>query len=49
MKETKFGARHAPLVRPVTPTYQTGEGRPTPNLGFSQWSNETLWIYRYVF
>jgi hypothetical protein len=36
MKKTTFGAGHAPPVRPVTATGQTGEGRPTPNLGFSQ-------------
>jgi hypothetical protein len=35
MKKTTFGARHAPPVRPVTFTGQTGEGRLTPNLGFS--------------
>jgi hypothetical protein len=36
MEKTPFGAGHAPPVRPVMATGQTGEGRPTPNLGFSQ-------------
>jgi hypothetical protein len=36
MKKTQFGGGHAPPVRPVTATGQTGEGRPTPNRGFSQ-------------
>jgi hypothetical protein len=36
MEKATFGAGHAPPVRPVAATGQTGEGRPTPNLGFSQ-------------
>jgi hypothetical protein len=36
MEKTTFGAGHAPLVRPVTATGQTGGGCPTPNLEFSQ-------------
>jgi hypothetical protein len=36
MEKTTFGAGHAPPVRPVTATSQTGEGRPTPKLGFSR-------------
>jgi hypothetical protein len=36
MEKTPFGAGHTPPVRPVTATGQTGEGRPTPNLGLSQ-------------
>jgi hypothetical protein len=36
MEKTAFGIGHAPPVRPVTATGQTGEGRPTPKLWFSQ-------------
>jgi hypothetical protein len=41
-EKTTFGAEVAPPVRPVTATGQTGEGRPTPNLGFSQCVQQNL-------
>jgi hypothetical protein len=42
MEKTTFGAGHAPPVIPVTATGQTGEGRPTPHLGFSQCVQQNL-------
>jgi hypothetical protein len=42
MEKTSFGARHAPPVRMV-------KAIRLQILGYHNVSNETLWIYRYVF
>jgi hypothetical protein len=36
MEKAQIWGGHAPPVRPVTATGQTGEGRPTPIRAFSQ-------------